>query len=61
MMHIVQPKARKPDKVCPSCEYAKKKHGESCYCVLYGIIIGYSKTSCRGWKLEQVSERTDRD
>ena len=47
------------EKVCPKCEHAKKKSGESCYCVKYGIIIGYSKTSCRGFEREQVQERKD--
>lgn len=47
------------EKICPKCEHAKKKSGESCYCVKYGIIIGYSKTSCRGFEREQVQERKD--
>ena len=46
-------------KVCLSCGHARQKFVESCYCVLYGIIIGYSKTECRGWKREQVREPED--
>lgn len=42
--------------VCLSCEHAKQKHRESCYCVKYGMIIGYSKTECRGFEREQVRE-----
>ena len=42
--------------VCPSCKWAKQKNRESCYCVKYGIIIGYSKIECRGHEVEQVSE-----
>lgn len=47
---------RPPEKVCAVCQYGKRRCGESCYCVLYGIIIGYSKTSCRGFEREQVRE-----
>lgn len=45
-----------PEKVCTKCAYGKRRCGDSCYCVLYGIIIGYSKTSCRGFEREQVRE-----
>lgn len=46
--------------VCRDCRYAKDKAGVACYCVKYGIIIGYSKTYCisheteRGQDVEQV-------
>ena len=56
----MEDKNRKPpDKVCAHCAYGKQRCRESCYCVKYGIIIGYSKTTCRGYEREQVSEHTD--
>jgi hypothetical protein len=45
--------------ICRTCVHAKDKStkfGGSCYCVLFGIIIGYSKTDCRGYEREQVQE-----
>ena len=47
--------------VCRDCANAKNHTGQSCYCTKYGIIIGYSKTECRGYEREQVREREDRD
>lgn len=41
-------------KICTECAHARDKFGESCFCVLYGIIIGYSKTECRGFEREQI-------
>lgn len=41
--------------VCKSCEFAKEKFANSCYCIKYGIIIGYSKEQCRGY--EQVRQQ----
>lgn len=32
--------------VCRRCKHAKDKGHNSCYCVKYGIIIGYGKTHC---------------
>lgn len=40
-------------KVCMECKYGKQRTCESCFCTLYGIIIGYSKTNCEGYKREQ--------
>lgn len=45
--------------VCLECEHARQKFKESCYCVKYGIIIGYSKTECRGFEREQVPQPED--
>jgi hypothetical protein len=47
-----KPKPPKEDGCCLSCKYAKQRFKESCYCVKYGITIGYSKDSCRGWVRE---------
>ena len=53
--------------VCRNCKYAKEKGWNSCYCVKYGIIIGYSKTNCvsheyeRGEDVEQVHEQENGD
>ena len=40
----------KKDIACMRCRNARDRFGESCYCTLYGIIIGYSKESCRGFE-----------
>ena len=40
--------------VCKDCANSQKRFGDSCYCTLYGIIIGYSKTECKGWKHEEI-------
>lgn len=41
--------------VCMTCEHAKQKTGGgSCYCVKYGIIIGFGKLECRGYEREQI-------
>ena len=47
--------------ICRACKHAKDKHNGSCYCTQYGIIIGYSKTQCRGFEREQVQEPEDHD
>ena len=49
------------EQVCRACDHAKQKFGESCYCTLYGIIIGYSKRECRGFEREQVQSDSDRN
>lgn len=36
--------------ICEHCKNAKDKRGAACYCVQYGIIIGYPKDSCRGFE-----------
>lgn len=35
--------------ICRECEHGKQRFGGSCFCTLFGIIIGYSKTECRGY------------
>ena len=54
-----KPQPAKKDTLCPSCKFAKDRFRESCYCVKYGIVIGYSKKECRGYKLEQVRKHTN--
>ena len=53
-----KPKPITPDGCCMNCEWAKSKFRESCYCVKYGIVIGYTKITCKGWKHEQETEAT---
>lgn len=36
--------------VCKECRFAKDRFRESCYCVQYGYIVTYGKTSCKGYK-----------
>ena len=54
-----RPKPIEKDGVCLDCEYAKQKFRESCYCTRYGIIIGYSKMECTGYKKEELNEHID--
>lgn len=39
--------------ICTECANARQKFQESCFCVKYGIIIGYSKTNCPGFDPEE--------
>lgn len=48
-----KPKQPEEDGVCLNCHWAKQKFRESCYCARYGIIIGYSKMECTGYKKEE--------
>ena len=45
--------------ICRVCANARDKYGGACYCTKYGMTIGYSKTSCRGFEREQVSQQKD--
>ena len=49
--------------VCKKCAHGKSRTRDSCYCTLYGIIIGYSKIRCDGFKegeSEQVQRKENR-
>ena len=50
----------KPVKICLECRHGRQRFSESCYCVRYGYIIGYSKTECRGYERDEVSQPEDR-
>ena len=36
--------------ICKTCRNAKDKYKEACFCTQYGIIIGYGKEKCKGYK-----------
>ena len=36
--------------ICKTCRNARDQFGRSCYCIRYGIIIGYSKIKCDGYE-----------
>lgn len=36
--------------VCCACRFSKDRFRDSCYCVQYGMIIGYGKKTCKGYK-----------
>lgn len=42
---------------CKGCAYARDRFGDSCFCVLYGIIIGYGKGACKGF--DEIREPED--
>lgn len=49
--------------ICKECAYSKDHMGGGCYCIHYGIIIGYPKPFCAGFERrennEQVWEQKD--
>ena len=47
--------------VCRTCKYAKDKGHNSCYCVKYGIIIGYSKTHCVSHEFAKEDQEGEKD
>ena len=52
MNHVVK-------EVCRDCKYARDKYGGSCYCVKYGIVIGYSKKVCVGYERDEIRKQKD--
>jgi hypothetical protein len=44
--------------LCKECRHGKDRFRESCYCVKYGIMIGYGKRECEGYD-KQVQEQKD--
>lgn len=43
--------------VCKECANAKDHMGGGCYCLQYGIIIGYPKMYCVGFKERENNEQ----
>lgn len=41
--------------LCKQCPYAKDRHGEACYCTMYGYIVSFGKEKCHGY--EQVRKQ----
>lgn len=50
---------KQKESVCVECRHAKHRSGESCYCIKYGIIIGYNKVDCRGYDRDEVPQSED--
>ena len=49
------------DKNCTTCEHAKDKWHNSCYCTYYGYIRSKPKQDCWGYKeREETSEKDDK-
>lgn len=49
------------DKNCTTCEHAKDKWHNSCYCTYYGYIRSKPKQDCWGYKeQEETSEKDDK-
>ena len=36
--------------ICKDCDNAKEHRNGGCYCLKYGIIIGYPKQFCAGFE-----------
>lgn len=47
--------------VCRSCKYAKEKGWNTCYCVKYGMIIGFSKTHCVSHEYATEDQEGEKD
>ena len=42
---------------CKECKWVKYKQSGACYCVKYGIIIGYPKMWCGGFEEREQDEQ----
>lgn len=45
--------------ICRECRHARRKTWRTVECIRYGIIIGYTKSECRGFEREQIPEQKD--
>ena len=36
--------------ICKACRHSKDRFKESCYCTMYGIIVTYRKSKCKGYE-----------
>lgn len=50
-------KREKEQGVCTGCKWSKDHAQGACYCIKYGIVIGYPKADCRGCEREQVRKQ----
>lgn len=48
MNNQLAPRAK--DNICKYCQHSKDRFRESCYCIMYGIIVTYGKQKCRGFQ-----------
>ena len=39
----------KESNICKACSHSKDRFKESCYCTMYGIIVTYGKSKCKGY------------
>lgn len=40
----------KDSNICKTCQHSKDRFKESCYCTMYGIIVAYGKSKCKGYE-----------
>lgn len=47
--------------ICKGCRHSKDRFKESCYCTMYGIIITYGKSKCKGYDPFRKDDKDDKD
>ena len=35
--------------ICKICQHGKDRYKEACFCDLYGVMVSYGKTKCKGF------------
>ena len=45
--------------ICKTCSHSKDRFKESCYCTMYGIIVTYGKSKCKGYEPYHKKEEED--
>ena len=45
--------------ICKTCNHSKDRFKESCYCTMYGIIVTYGKSKCKGYEPYRKDDKKD--
>ena len=45
--------------ICKVCSHSKDRFKESCYCTMYGIIVTYGKSKCKGYDPFRKDDKKD--
>ena len=45
--------------ICKTGLHSKDRFKESCYCTMYGIIVTYGKSKCKGYKPFRKDDKED--
>ena len=49
----------KESNICKTCRNSKDRFKESCYCTMYGIIVTYGKSKCKGYDPFRKDDKED--
>ena len=47
--------------ICKACRNSKDRFKESCYCTMYGIIVTYGKSKCKGYEPFRKDDKNEED